>query len=81
MREFREGNELLRRTPRIGSRYQRSAGKAIELRRWRIGGFPLYHLFYLIRGNDVVIVRVLHSSRDVGEIMESNGDDFGDSED
>lgn len=49
--------------PLIGAQRWPQRG-AIELRSWRIRGFP-YILFYVLQPDRIDVVRVLHMSRDI----------------
>jgi toxin ParE1/3/4 len=39
------------------------------MRAWAVKGFDEFWIYYLIRGEVLTIVRVLHSKRDVGAIL------------
>ena len=53
--------DLMAEFPKGGSAWD-FVGRGI--RRWNVAGFP-YGLFYRFDGQQVVILRVLHSARDV----------------
>jgi toxin ParE1/3/4 len=40
------------------------------LRAWPVKGFKELHIYYIVRSDIITIIRVLHSKRDVGAILE-----------
>lgn len=40
------------------------------LRMWPVKGFDDFWVYYLARSNALIVVRILHSKRDIGLIME-----------
>jgi toxin ParE1/3/4 len=61
--------ESLRRYPLIGARYQSHDSQLSALRSWPVAGFERIRIFYLIEGNELHVVRILHGSRDISRIL------------
>ncbi|MBD2179641.1 type II toxin-antitoxin system RelE/ParE family toxin [Planktothrix sp. FACHB-1355] len=59
----------LAKTPGIGSPFAVTNSRLEGLRKWAVRGFEKYLIFYLDRGEDIEIVRVLHSSRNIPVIL------------
>jgi toxin ParE1/3/4 len=47
----------------------------IGLRTWLVKGFDEFRIYYLLREDALIIVRVLHNKRDVGSILEKQSAD------
>jgi toxin ParE1/3/4 len=57
--------------PGAGSPRQRCHNPALGgLRAWAVKGFDQFRIYYLVRENTVMVVRVLHDKRDIGAILE-----------
>ena len=41
------------------------------LRSWPVKGFGEFRIYYLLRPNTFIVVRVLHGKRDIGAILEN----------
>lgn len=41
------------------------------LRSWLVKGFDEFHVYYLVRPELLIVVRVLHGKRDIDAILES----------
>jgi toxin ParE1/3/4 len=63
----RETFQELLRMPQIGSPqyHPRFPG----MRRWRVRGFEKHLIFYRQSGDNIEIIRILHSSRDINRIF------------
>ena len=61
--------ERLCETPFVGSERQYLNTSLKDLRMWFVDGFDRYLIFYRVLDEAILIVRVLHSSRDVNSIM------------
>jgi toxin ParE1/3/4 len=49
--------------------------KLAGLRAWPVNGFPEMRIYYLVSENVLRIVRVLHSRRDIGPMLEADEQD------
>jgi plasmid stabilization system protein ParE len=47
----------------------------VGLRTWLIAGFDLFRVYYLVRGDNLLLVRVLHGMRDIGSILKDQSVD------
>jgi plasmid stabilization system protein ParE len=57
--------------PNAGSPRPRFHNSALSgLRTWGVRGFDQFRIYYLVRSNTLVVVRILHDKRDVGAILE-----------
>jgi toxin ParE1/3/4 len=57
--------------PSAGSPRRRYHNPALGgLRAWPVKGFDQFRIYYLIREDTVMVVRVLHDKRDIGVILE-----------
>lgn len=57
--------------PSAGSPRQRYHNPALRgLRAWAVKGFDQFRIYYLVREDTVMVVRVLHDKRDIGAILE-----------
>ena len=59
----------LAKTPKIGKKVSLLAPHQPEIRQWRIKNFKNYLIFYQIREETIEILRILHSARDLTDIM------------
>jgi toxin ParE1/3/4 len=50
------------------------------LRTWRVKGFDEFRIYYVIRGDVFMVVRVLHGSRDICAILETQVTDEPDAD-
>ena len=66
---FENTVERLSQMPYIGTTYPSQNPACFGLRRWAIKGFEKYLIFYLVFGDAVDIIRVLHTSRDLERIL------------
>ena len=60
--------ERLRESPKIGS--LRSTQNYGEIRMWFVSGFENCLVFYTENSNEVMILRVIHASRDYSRVIE-----------
>jgi toxin ParE1/3/4 len=60
---------LLARQPQASVAYDAGIPRLEGLRRFRVGGFEQYLIFYLARRGGIDVVRVLHGSRDIDNIL------------
>ncbi|MEM9136681.1 MAG: type II toxin-antitoxin system RelE/ParE family toxin [Cyanobacteria bacterium P01_F01_bin.42] len=59
----------LARMPGMGSLYSIKNPRLKGLRRWSVKGFKRYIIFYLEQDDTIEVVRILHASRDLGNIF------------
>jgi len=57
-------------TPKMGTRVELRSKKRLELRRWGLGGFENYVVYYRPIEGGISIVRILHAARDRDAILE-----------
>jgi toxin ParE1/3/4 len=58
--------------PGAGSPRRRSHNPALDdLRTWAVKGFDQFRIYYLVRENTMMVVRVRHDKRDIGAILET----------
>ena len=60
----------LSRNPGMGGLLSGRSPKLAGLRKWRVGGFEKFLIFYLPRPDGVSIVRVLHAAQDWWTLLE-----------
>ena len=63
------------RQPGIGAPKRLNNPKLAGLRAWPVNGFPEMRIYYLVSENVLRIVRVLHSRRDIGPMLEADEQD------
>jgi toxin ParE1/3/4 len=56
--------------PNIGSIYNSRNSRLVGLRKWAVKGFNKHLIFYLDRNECIEIVRLIHSARDISEVLE-----------
>ena len=56
--------------PSIGSIYSFRNARLVGLRKWAVKGFNKHLIFYLDRNEYIEIVRLIHSARDILQILE-----------
>lgn len=66
----------LAKTPNIGKVTQFIILRLGEIRQWRIKGFQDYLVFYRVQDTTVEILRVLHGSRDLADILNELSEEF-----
>lgn len=66
---FEETALRLGQFPDIGTTYPFHNPRLHGVRRWFVQGFEKYLIFYLVLNDEVEIIRVLHSSRDVQSVF------------
>jgi toxin ParE1/3/4 len=67
--------------PSAGSPRQRYPNPALGgLRAWAVKGFDQFRIYYVVRENTVMVVRVLHDKRDIGAILEKQAIDDPDAD-
>jgi toxin ParE1/3/4 len=59
-------------TPNLGRIYQTQNQNLTGLRKWGIKGFKSYIIFYLIREDVLIIVRIIHGARNFPTLLESD---------
>lgn len=62
--------DFLARSPQIGGIYPTKNPRLVDLRVFRVKGFPNHLAFYLERANAIEIVRVVHGARDLEAILQ-----------
>lgn len=60
----------LARLPGMGKPYHLDDPRLEGLRKWPVKGFDKHLIFYLTGENEILVVRVLHASRDIPEVLE-----------
>ena len=63
------------KSPSIGSPRFFNNPKLIGLRSWGVQDFSSIRVYYLLSGDTIRIIRVLHGKRDVGRVLENDADD------
>jgi toxin ParE1/3/4 len=66
-----EAVEAICRNPGIGVPKFFNNPRLSGLRSWPISGFPSIRLYYLLAGDELRVVRVLHGKRDLNAILEN----------
>jgi plasmid stabilization system protein ParE len=56
-------------TPKVGAPKHVRNPQLTGLRSWSVQGFDEFHVYYLIRDDVFIVVRVLHDKRDVLSIL------------
>lgn len=59
----------LAQTPYLGSLYFSNNSQLEGLRKWKVKGFDKYLIFYLIENEQLIIIRILHVSRNIQKIL------------
>ena len=62
--------EFLVKSPQIGAIYRTKNPRLVDLRVFRVKGFPNHLTFYLERANSIEIVRVVHGARDLDALLQ-----------
>jgi plasmid stabilization system protein ParE len=65
--------QMLLRHPQVGARYPSSNPHLQSLRTWAVTGFESVRIYYLLDGDTIRVVRMLHGKRDVKQILETAG--------
>ena len=65
--------EVLRRHPRIGRLCELRNPALAELRWWPVTGFAFMRIYYLPGEDELKVLRILHSKRDVERLLEVVG--------
>jgi toxin ParE1/3/4 len=60
----------LLRVPEIGAPVLLESARLQGLRRWRVRGFEKVLIFYVLQGEVLLILRVLHGARNVEALLE-----------
>jgi toxin ParE1/3/4 len=66
---FRQTLTQLARMPGMGTPYRIENPRLTGLRKWGVRGFEKYLVFYLEREDTIEVIRLLHSSRDLLNIL------------
>lgn len=61
--------EFLAESPQLGAVYPTKNGRLVDLRAFRVKGFPNHLAFYLERVTGIEIVRVVHGARDLDAVF------------
>jgi toxin ParE1/3/4 len=69
----RQSIAQLARMPGMGTAYDLNNPRLTGLRRWPVKGFNKHLIFYLTDDEQIQVVRLLHSSRDLPTILEDEG--------
>jgi toxin ParE1/3/4 len=59
------------RTPKVGAPRHSGNPALAGLRTWPVKGFDEFRIYYVIREDVFMVVRVLHGKRDIGAILET----------
>jgi toxin ParE1/3/4 len=62
---------LLRERPFVGPRYRTEDRRFRHLRSWPVEGFEAIRIYYLLDNDTIQIIRILHGSRDIKQILEA----------
>lgn len=62
--------QLLLESPQMGAIYPTKNPRLVDLRVFRVKGFPNHLAFYFERANGVEIVRVVHGARDLDALLQ-----------
>ncbi|PYY10426.1 MAG: type II toxin-antitoxin system RelE/ParE family toxin, partial [Acidobacteria bacterium] len=57
--------------PYVGPRYSSGNPRLQSLRSWPVAGFEAIRIYYALEGDAIHIIRILHSKRDVRQILRS----------
>ena len=60
------------KTPKIGQPKILKNPKLTGLRSWPVDGFPAIRIYYVIRDAGLLIIRVLHTKRDINPLLEGD---------
>ena len=61
--------ESLASSPEIGTLWESDGGNKAELRCWPVKRYKRYLIFYRSIGNGIDVMRVLHASRDIENLL------------
>jgi len=61
--------EQIAKYPLIGKQRNFADKRFQNVRMWRVKGFESYLIFYAVTENQIELIRVLHSSRDIEELF------------
>ena len=64
------GIEAALKTPKAGAPKHVSNGALAGLRTWPVKGFGEFRIYYLLRGDAFMVIRVLHGKRDIAAILD-----------
>ena len=64
--------QSLRQNPLVGPRYVSSNSELQQLRSWPVVGFEAIRIYYLVDGDLLQVVRILHGKRDVRHVLEND---------
>jgi len=67
--------EELCRAPGLGAPRPLKNAALAGLRSWPVRGFPSMRIFYLLSGDKLRVVRVLHGRRDIAALLEKEPED------
>jgi len=63
--------QSLSQNPYVGPRYSSGNPRLQSLRSWPVAGFEAIRIYYALEGDAIHIIRILHSKRDVRQILRS----------
>jgi plasmid stabilization system protein ParE len=69
----RAGVRSLVQHPFLGPRYPVRNPQLRNLRFWPVPGFDAICIYYLVEGDTIRVIRILHGKRDVRRILERDG--------
>ncbi len=72
MQEVEANIELLSKSPFLGSSCIGMSGKASDLRYWTMAAFPNHVIFYRTEPEQLTVVRILHSSRNLDILFDAS---------
>ncbi|NOT48467.1 MAG: type II toxin-antitoxin system RelE/ParE family toxin [Acidobacteria bacterium] len=64
-----DGLEELAEFPLLGKAIELRYKEVGDVRMWHVKGFDNYLIFYTVQGNNIVVTRVLHGSRDIDDLL------------
>jgi toxin ParE1/3/4 len=62
-------------TPGAGAPKHLDNPSLTGLRTWPVGGFDECRVYYLVRNDFLIVVRIMHGRRDIGSILENQAVD------
>jgi toxin ParE1/3/4 len=61
----------LSQNPYVGPRYASGNPRVENLRSWPVAGFEAIRIYYALEVDAILIIRILHGKRDIGQILEN----------
>ena len=67
--------ESLAQHPEAGSPKFLGIPRLAGLRSWPVRGFPAIRIYYLLAGNELRVIRILHGKRDINPLLEDEAEE------